>query len=71
VNVLRITQASHDLLAAHTNHGRPLSGGIREAAGTWLIQVDDAVLERLKLLSEDPNEAIRLACSPATSKGLQ
>jgi len=64
VKVLRISPASRALLDAQVLPGKVPADPVRAPDGVgFLISVDEEVFARLAALSDDPDEAIRLACT--------
>jgi hypothetical protein len=61
VHTIIVTKATIDLLHEHAPAG--MREGARQADGVYAIAVDDEVYERLCLIDENVDVAIRKACS--------
>lgn len=62
--LITISQATHDLLAAHSPSGRLAPGGSRVLDdGRIEVHVDEDVYDALARLAPDMDEAIRMACT--------
>jgi hypothetical protein len=57
-----ISNASHDLLVAHSMTGR-LLGGRQLADTSWEIDIDEDVAFAMDRISGDPDRAISMLCS--------
>lgn len=64
MKVIRISAATRELLAAHALPGKSLAEGVLAPDGDgFVVALEDDVFARLEQLSDDPDEAIRLACT--------